>query len=123
MNLNDCRFCRSGKSIYYRKSFVYKHLTCVGQGDPDKVLAERNRSFKSVFLNRSDINSFFNSSMQEHNFHLYNPRHEFIFYYGSQKHKGKLYEENVWTIPNEIAPDHPTVKPVPVGNLRGLLEK
>ncbi len=53
-----------------------------------------------------------NSSMKGHNFHLYNPRHEFIFYYGSQKHKTGLYEENVWTIPNEISDDHPTVKPV-----------
>ena len=54
----------------------------------------------------------FNSSMKGHNFHLYNPRHEFIFYYGSQRHKTGLYEENVWNIPNEISTDHPTVKPV-----------
>ena len=53
-----------------------------------------------------------NISMKGHNFHLYNPRHEFIFYYGSQKHKAGLYEENVWNIPNEISDDHPTVKPV-----------
>jgi DNA modification methylase len=53
-----------------------------------------------------------NSSMKGHNFHLYNPRHEFILYYGSQKHKAGLYEENVWNIPNEISTDHPTVKPV-----------
>jgi DNA modification methylase len=53
-----------------------------------------------------------NSSMKGHNFHLYNPRHEFIFYYGSQRHKTGLYEENVWNIPNEISPDHPTIKPV-----------
>ncbi|MBW8040634.1 MAG: DNA modification methylase [Planctomycetes bacterium] len=52
------------------------------------------------------------SSMKGHNFHLYNPRHEFIFYYGSQKHKAGLYEENVWNIPNEISIDHPTIKPV-----------
>lgn len=53
-----------------------------------------------------------NSSMKGHNFHLYNPRHEFIFYYGSQRHKKGLYEENVWNIPNEISADHPTIKPV-----------
>jgi DNA modification methylase len=53
-----------------------------------------------------------NSSMKGHNFHLYNPRHEFIFYHGSQRHKRGLYEENVWNIPNEISTDHPTVKPV-----------
>lgn len=53
-----------------------------------------------------------NSSMKGHNFHLYNPRHEFIFYYGSQKHKVGLYEENVWNISNEISIDHPTIKPV-----------
>jgi DNA modification methylase len=53
-----------------------------------------------------------NSSMKGHNFHLYNPRHEFILYYGSQKHKASLYEENVWNIPNETSADHPTIKPV-----------
>ena len=53
-----------------------------------------------------------NGLMKGHNFHLFNPRHEFIYYYGSQKHKAKLYEENVWNIPNEISEDHPTVKPV-----------
>jgi DNA modification methylase len=53
-----------------------------------------------------------NSSMKGHNFHLYNPRHEFIFYYGSQKHKAGLYEENVWNISNEISKEHPTIKPV-----------
>jgi DNA modification methylase len=53
-----------------------------------------------------------NSSMRGHNFHLYNPRHEFLFYYGSQRHKKGLYEENVWNVPNEISDNHPTVKPV-----------
>ena len=53
-----------------------------------------------------------NSSMQGHNFHFYNPRHELIYYYGSQKHKTGLYEENVWNISNEISDDHPTIKPV-----------
>jgi DNA modification methylase len=53
-----------------------------------------------------------NSSMKGHNFHLYNPRHELIFYYGSQRHKAGLYEENVWNMSNEISTDHPTIKPV-----------
>jgi hypothetical protein len=53
-----------------------------------------------------------NCSMRGHSFHLYNARHEFIFYYGSQKHKKGLYEENVWDMSNEISQDHPTVKPV-----------
>jgi DNA modification methylase len=53
-----------------------------------------------------------NSSMKGHNFHLYNLRHEFIYYYGSQKHKRGLFEENVWNMPNQILKDHPTVKPV-----------
>ncbi|MHC4331873.1 MAG: DNA-methyltransferase [Planctomycetota bacterium] len=53
-----------------------------------------------------------NGSMRGHNFHLYNPRHEFLLYYGPQKHKAGLYEENVWNIPNEVIDDHPTVKPV-----------
>jgi DNA modification methylase len=53
-----------------------------------------------------------NSAMKGHNFHLYNSRHEFLFYYGSQKHKKGLYEENVWNISNEISDNHPTVKPV-----------
>lgn len=54
----------------------------------------------------------FNGNMKGHNFHLYNPRHEFIYYYGSQKHKAGVYEENVWNISNEVKPDHPTVKPI-----------
>lgn len=53
-----------------------------------------------------------NRAMRGHNFHLYNPRHEFIYYYGSQKHKAGLYEENVWNIPNEVKANHPTIKPV-----------
>ena len=35
-----------------------------------------------------------------------------MYYYGSQKHKAGLYEENVWNIPNEISEEHPTIKPV-----------
>ena len=62
-----------------------------------------------IVWNKSQQSS---SSMKGHNFHLYNPRHEFIYYYGSQKHKAGLYEENVWNIPNEISIEHPTVKPV-----------
>jgi DNA modification methylase len=53
-----------------------------------------------------------NKVMSGHNFHLYNPRHEFIFYYGSQKHIRGVYEENVWNIPNKVIPEHPTVKPI-----------
>ena len=54
----------------------------------------------------------YNISMKGHNLHLYNPRHEFIFYYGTNKHKKGLFEENVWNISNEISDDHPTIKPV-----------
>jgi DNA modification methylase len=53
-----------------------------------------------------------NKVMSGHNFHLYNPRHEFIFYYGSQRHIAGVYEENVWNIANKVIPEHPTVKPV-----------
>ena len=53
-----------------------------------------------------------NRIMKGHNFHLYNPRHELIYYYGSQKHKAGIYEENVWNVPNEVKLDHPTIKPV-----------
>jgi DNA modification methylase len=53
-----------------------------------------------------------NKVMSGHNFHLYNPRHEFIFYYGSQKHIRGVYEENVWNISNKVIPEHPTVKPI-----------
>jgi hypothetical protein len=53
-----------------------------------------------------------NRIMKGHNFHLYNPRHELIYYYGSQKHKAGIYEENVWNVPNEVKLDHPTIKPI-----------
>ncbi|TRO52766.1 hypothetical protein E2P63_03100 [Candidatus Bathyarchaeota archaeon] len=53
-----------------------------------------------------------NDSMKWRNLYLYNPMHEFIFYYGSQKQKAGLYEQDVWNIPNESSADHTKTKPV-----------
>lgn len=97
------KILRAIKQIDCRTKYVFGHWKTFN--DYVKILGP---PATVIVWNKSQQS---NSSMRGHNFHLYNPRHEFLFYFGSQKHKAGLYEENIWTVANEIALDHPTVKP------------